>query len=258
MDLALDKNIKKNRDSHQKQKKDKNHYRLDQDSIKEKLADTYIFNSGKKADSSQIISKSLYKNLLANKKHIFISLFLIVFSLFILKELGLGKYIGLNSIGKNEFNYFGGSILSKDSIVFTNLNFYGNFYENSKLTQEYIYLGKRRGAKSAGVEIKLKNSIDINKGALLLLAKGEIGEEKLTIILKDASNPENDLIKEIKISPHFGNLSQNWQKILIPFDQIKEKNLLMKISSIAFEICDSKKFNSKASCYLKNIILLNE
>lgn len=257
MDVAFSKILMKNKDSNQKQKNSMPHFQLEQDSIKAKLADTYIFNSSKKNDFPlNVVPKNSFKyQLLKYKRFLIISILFFAFFIFILKELGLQikfgseKNIVEGSIGPEE------QFIIEESTLLTNLNFYGNASGNSRLTQEYIYLVKEKGSGTAGVDIKLKSPLDPQKGTLMLLAKGELGEEKLVILLKDTSE-KND-IKEIRLTPNFGNLTQNWQKIFIPFDRVENKNILISISSIGFEIVDSKKINSKATAYLKDIVLIN-
>ena len=267
MDVVF-KNIKKykDKDHHQEQKqkddKDKFYHHLDQDSIKAKLADTYIFNSSKNNDkTNHFFKKSFFIDFISKyKRFILITFLFIAFLLFILNEFGFKNSLDLRHTGDylRDNTFFGNNTIQKEAIVLTNLNFYGNISDNAKLTQGYIYLSKKRGQKTAGVEIRLKEPIENKSGALTLLAKGEIGEEKLVIILRDETEPGADYVNEIRLMPHFGNLSQNWQKVFIPFNQIRERDLLAKIHSIAFEITDSKKSNLKASCYLKDIILINE
>ncbi len=257
MDVVLEKTNKKNQTTLKNQKKDRTHYHLEQDSIKAKLADTYIFNSPKKKETIPLTSK---KNI--QKKYNFSmiigGILLLCAVILISKNLFFNTDPNNNLSLSNKNALFSNGLASKDSIILTNLNFYGNLSENSKLTQEYIYLSKSRGTKKAGVEIKINTPINTEKGSLILLAKGEIGDENLSIVLIDGEESGDNTIKQIRISPHFGSLTSNWQKVLVPFEQIKEKNTLKKISSIAFEVSDSKKTDSKASCYLKDIVLLNE
>ena len=127
--------------------------------------------------------------------------------------------------------------------------FTGDARTFSRVKGDELILCNSRGSGWANYEIRLKEPLDLTKLDIKYTARGESGDESLTVVLVDSDNRTYRAEKDIS-----SDLSKNWQVYTLNFKPIKKALDTKNISAIRFEFGTLTAGNSSvATIYLKDI-----
>ena len=130
-----------------------------------------------------------------------------------------------------------------------NVDFMGDAKAFSKISGDEIILCNARGSGWANYEIVLRESLDLSKLDIRYAAKGERGEEYLTLVIVDSDNRTYRMEKDIG-----SKVSKEWQAYTINFKPLKNAIDLTNIAIIRFEFGSLTAGNSPmATLFLKDI-----
>ena len=130
-----------------------------------------------------------------------------------------------------------------------NVDFMGDAKAFSKISDDEIILCNARGSGWANYEIILREPLDLNKLDIRYAAKGERGEEYLTLVIVDSDNRTYRMERDI-----LSKVSKEWQTYTINFKPLKNAIDLASISIIRFEFGSLTMNNSPmATLFLKDI-----
>lgn len=133
--------------------------------------------------------------------------------------------------------------------IVRDVNFAGDAGTFSKVADDELVLCNSRGSGWANYEIYLKEPIDLNKLDLKYMARGESGDEYLTVVIVDSDNRTYRVQKDIS-----SKLSKDWQAITLNFKPLRNAIDLANISAIRFEFGSLTAGNSAMSTlFLKDI-----
>jgi len=132
--------------------------------------------------------------------------------------------------------------LSLNGLPLNNIEFGGSAQEESKITDQYLYLANSRKLIWANVKIDFAKPINILDNSFRFTAKGESGGENLAIILTDINNKT---YQSINIAPH--GLNKVWQDYTIRPNQAIGRIDLTSVSQIKLEFGQLTANNSPSS-----------
>lgn len=130
-----------------------------------------------------------------------------------------------------------------------NADFKGDAKAFSKTGDNELVLCNAHGSGWANYEITLREPLDLNKLDIRYTAKGERGEEYLTVIIVDSDNRTYRVEKDI-----LSKVSKEWQTYTINFKALKHAIDLANVSIVRFEFGSLTAGNSPmATIFLKDI-----
>ena len=130
-----------------------------------------------------------------------------------------------------------------------NADFTGDAKAFSKMSDNEIVLCNARGSGWANYEIVLREPLDLSKLDIRYEAKGERGEEYLTLVIVDSDNRTYRMERDIE-----SKVSKEWQTYTINFKPLKNAIDLTNIAIIRFEFGSLTAGNSPmATLFLKDI-----
>jgi hypothetical protein len=129
------------------------------------------------------------------------------------------------------------------------VDFAGDAKIFSRAASGELILCNSRGNGWANYEIKLKEPIDLSKLDVKYAARGERGEEYLTVVVVDSGNRAYRMEQDMS-----SKLAKEWQTYIVNFKPIKRAVNLSEISTIRFEFGGLTAGNSPmATIFLKDI-----
>lgn len=217
--------------------------------LHEHISDTYFYQKPRKRKYNRTITKNIKTALIVSLFFAAVFISIIIFSYFYnsyyvkFAKAGMmdSKVINIFSDGRlnariiKKFE-FGGSASKNNS--------------NSKIANRLIILNSPEKYNWADAAIDFKFPIDVSKRNLSISFKGEIGGERINIVLKDENN------RTCRLNNMY--LTSAWRAETISFDGIKEDIDLSKITHLRFEfgyIGESDNINSPidVTIYLKEM-----
>ena len=130
-----------------------------------------------------------------------------------------------------------------------NADFAGDARAFSKISDNELILCNARGSGWANYEIVLREPLDLSKLDIRYAAKGERGEEYLTVVIVDSDNRTYRMEKDIS-----SKVSKDWQTYTLNFKPLQNALDLANISVIRFEFGSLTAGNSPmATLFLKDI-----
>ncbi len=130
-----------------------------------------------------------------------------------------------------------------------NADFMGDAKAFSKISNDELVLCNAKGSGWANYEITLREPLDLNKLDIRYAAKGERGEEYLTVVIVDSDNRAYRVEKDIS-----SKVSKEWQAYTINFKPLKNAIDLGNVSIVRFEFGSLTAGNSPmATIFLKDI-----
>ena len=139
---------------------------------------------------------------------------------------------GLYLINGSELNTY----MVKDA------GFNGDARAFSKVNDDYLVLCNSKGSGWANYEIDLREPLDLTRLDIKYAAKGESGDEYLTMVIVDSDNRSYRIGKDIS-----SKLSKDWQTFTINFKPLKNAIDLANITSLRFEFGTLTAGNSSMS-----------
>jgi len=130
-------------------------------------------------------------------------------------------------------------------------SFDGDAEKFSKVTDYCIFLCNSRGSGWANYAIELKEPLDLNRLDIRYLAKGERGDEYLSIVIVDADNRTYRVQRDMS-----AHLEKEWRVYTVNFRGMRNVIDLSNISAIKFEFGSLSVGNSPiTTIYLKDILV---
>jgi hypothetical protein len=127
--------------------------------------------------------------------------------------------------------------------------FAGDAKAFSKVSADTLVLCNSRGSGWANYEIYLREPLNLNKLDVKYTARGESGDESVTVVIVDADNRTYRVQKDI-----LSRLSKDWQVYTVNFKPLKNAVDLANVSAIRFEFGSLTAGNSSMSTlFLKDI-----
>lgn len=196
----------------------------------EELAKTFFASSTKKEKEKRAASK-------ASKR-----LWLIIEV-----ALVLGLLFGITRSRVNAGFFFtrGGRLNGR---VISEASFLGDAGESSK-KDDMLVLVNAKGSGWANLSMELKEPMDMEKLNVSYLAKGEVGNENLILVLVDADNKSYRMPRDS--SPTF---TKEWQRYTVDLAPVRDAIDISRISAIRFEFGGLTAGNyPTATIFLKDI-----
>ncbi len=146
-----------------------------------------------------------------------------------------------------------GVFLVKDAepnkYIVRNADFKGDAKPFSKITSGALVLCNSRGSGWANYEIELKEPLNLSRLDLKYAARGERGDEFLTVVVVDSDNKTYRVEKDMSSS-----LAKDWQVFTINFNPLKNTVDIKNISVIRFEFGSLTVGNSPmATIFIKDV-----
>ncbi|MDD5437381.1 MAG: hypothetical protein PHX20_07560 [Candidatus Omnitrophica bacterium] len=167
----------------------------------------------------------------------------------------LGEIPSIGSDGSDKFGSLRekGLYLSKggelNKYLIKNADFSGDAKLFSKVTGDEITLCNSRGSGWANYEIYLREPLNLRKLDVRYMARGESGDEYLTVVIVDSDNRSYRVEKDMS-----SKLSKDWQAYTINFKPLRNVIDLANISVIRFEFGTLTAGNSStATLFVKDI-----
>ena len=164
------------------------------------------------------------------------------------------------SIGSEKGDKFGslrekGLYLIKGSepnqYLVKDVDFAGDAKVFSKVNGDELVLCNSRGSGWANYEMYMREPLNLNKLDIKYAARGESGDEYLTVVIVDSDNRSYRVGKDIS-----SKLSKEWQTYTINFKPLKNAVDLANISAVRFEFGTLTAGNSStATLFLKDICI---
>lgn len=127
--------------------------------------------------------------------------------------------------------------------------FTGDARAFSKIGDDELTLCNSRGSGWANYEIHLKEPLNLNRLDVKYMAKGESGDEYLTVVIVDSDNRSYRVEKDMS-----SKLTKDWQAYTINFKPLKNAVDLANIITLRFEFGSLTAGNSSmATIFLKDI-----
>ena len=189
-----------------------------------------------------------------------IALFLAALTLFLKSNIDVKiRILGeIPSLGGESADKFGslrekGLYLVKgadlNKYIVKDAGFSGDAKAFSKVNDDALVLCNSRGSGWANYEIYLKEPLNLNRMDIKYMARGESGDEYLTVAIVDSDNRSYRVQKDLS-----SKLSKDWQAYTINFKYLKNVIDLANIMTVRFEFGTLTAGNSSTSTlFLKDI-----
>lgn len=223
----------------------------------EEIAKTYLKTSARRHDKKKPAATSeimpwllaaiallLALILFITKSNFDVKIRVLTHAPFTAKEISAGDSVDLL---QGEMVFLKGNILNRETV--RSAFFFGDARPASSAAEGEIVLCNSKGYGWASYRIELKNPVNLNGLSLRYSARGEMGGERLVLIIVDSDNRayrvEDDLATR---------LTKEWQDYALDFKPVNNELDLAGISAIRFEFGSSTAGNSEnAKIFLKDI-----